>query len=94
MENQKETFSTAISLKKRAELSISGVTDIISSDENIICLNTTDGLLIIDGIGLRIISMNISGGDISVLGKIDSLTYSERNQKRKKCYTRHRLRCS
>jgi hypothetical protein len=27
--------------------------------------------------------MNISGGDISVLGKIDSLTYSERNQKRK-----------
>jgi sporulation protein YabP len=83
MENQKETFSTAISLKKRAELSISGVTDIISSDENIICLNTTDGLLIIDGIGLRIISMNISGGDISVLGKIDSLTYSERNQKRK-----------
>ena len=83
MENPKETFSTAISLKKRAELSISGVTDIISSDENIICLNTTDGLLIIDGIGLRIISMNISGGDISVLGKIDSLTYSERNQKRK-----------
>ena len=55
MENQKENFSTAIHLKKRTELAVSGVTDIVSSDENAICLNTPDGLLYVEGDGLRII---------------------------------------
>ena len=83
MENQKEIFSTVISLKKRSELGISGVDDIISSDENSICLDTHDGLLEIVGDGLRIISMSATGGEISVTGKIDSLGYSDKTQMKK-----------
>ena len=78
MENQKENFSTAIQLKKRTELSVSGVNDIVSSDENAICLSTPDGLLYVEGDGLRIISMNVSGGDIAVTGKVYSLSYSDK----------------
>ncbi len=80
MENQKEIFSTTISLKKRSELNVSGVNDIVSSDENSICLDTPDGLLIIEGEGLRILSMSVSGGDIAVTGKIDSIVYNEKTQ--------------
>lgn len=83
MENQKENFSTAVQLKKRTELSVSGVTDIVSSDENTICLNTPDGLLYVEGEGLRIISMNVSGGDIAVTGKVCSLAYSDKEAAQK-----------
>lgn len=83
MENQKENFSTAILLKKRSELNVSGVNDIVSSDENSICLDTPDGQLLIEGEGLRIISMSVSGGDIDVTGKIDSIVYSEKTQMQK-----------
>jgi sporulation protein YabP len=83
MENQKENFSTAISLKKRTELAVSGVSDIISSDENAICLGTPDGLLYVEGEGLRIISMNVSGGDIAVTGKVQSLAFSDKSTAQK-----------
>ena len=83
MEQQKEIFSTAISLKKRSDLQVSGVWDIISSDENAIYLNTADGTLLIEGAGLRIISINVSGGDMSVEGKIDSLVYNDKAQTQK-----------
>ena len=80
MEQQKEKFHTSVSLKNRSQLLVSGVSDIISSDENTICLNTADGVLTVNGTELRIISMNVAGGDMNVEGKIDSLAYSERTQ--------------
>ena len=83
MEQQKDFFSTAISLKKRSELQISGVSDIISSDENSIYLNTSDGALLIEGAELRIISINVAGGDMSVEGKVDSLAYSDKTKMQK-----------
>ena len=83
MEQQKETFSTAISLKKRSELNISGVSDIISSDENSIYLNTADGTLTVEGADLRIISIDVSGGYMNVEGKVDSLVYNDRTQTQK-----------
>ncbi|MBQ8448709.1 MAG: hypothetical protein IJX27_07250 [Clostridia bacterium] len=83
MEQQKEIYSTAVSLKKRAELQVSGVLDIISSDENSVYLNTSDGALLAEGEGLHIISMNVSSGDITIEGKIDSLSYCERTPAQK-----------
>jgi len=83
MEQQKENYSTSIFLKKRSELQISGVSDIISSDENNIYLNTSDGALIIDGTELRIISMNVAQGDMTVEGKVDSIAYTEKEQTQK-----------
>lgn len=83
MEQNKEIYSTSISLKKRSELQVSGVLDIISSDESSIYLDTSDGALLIEGSSLRIISMNVAGGDLTLEGKIDSLTYSEKSKEQK-----------
>jgi sporulation protein YabP len=83
MEQNKEIYSTSISLKKRSELLVSGVSDIISSDESSIYLDTPDGGLIIEGSSLRIISMNVAGGDLTLEGKIDSLAYNEKAQAQK-----------
>jgi sporulation protein YabP len=83
MENQKENYSTVVTLKKRTDLNISGVCDIVSSDESSVCLNTSDGLLVIDGDGLRITSMNVSGGEIVIIGKINSFSYSGKAESQK-----------
>ena len=83
MEQQKEKNFTEILLKKRSELKISGVYEIISSDENSICLNTGDGALMIEGEDLRIISMNVAGGDLIAEGRIDGLAFNERTQSQK-----------
>lgn len=83
MENQKENFSTAIQLKKRTELYVTGVSDIVSSDENAICLNTPDGALCVEGEGLRIISMNVSGGELCVTGKVYGIAYSDKTAAQK-----------
>ena len=83
MEQQKEKKSTAISLKNRSELKIYGVSDIISSDENCICLNTADGILTLDGSALRIITINVTGGEMEVEGRIDGISYSENTQTQK-----------
>lgn len=83
MEQNKEIYSTLISLKKRSELQISGVSDIISSDENSVYLDTLDGTLVIEGSALRIISMNVAGKDLTLEGKIDSLVYNETAQSQK-----------
>ena len=50
--------NTTLLLKNRTALSLTGVSDIISSDESSVYLDTIDGGLIIEGTELHIISMN------------------------------------
>ena len=83
MEQQKEKNTTSIALKNRSSLNIDGVSDIISSDENSIYLNTADGTLTVEGADLRIISIDVSGGYMNVEGKVDSLVYNDRTQTQK-----------
>lgn len=83
MEQTKEKNTTELILRNRAELNISGVCDIISSDENSIFLNTTDGTLEIGGSELHIISMNVASGTMIVDGKVDNISYHDKIQAQK-----------
>ncbi|MGN1095011.1 MAG: YabP/YqfC family sporulation protein [Eubacteriales bacterium] len=83
MEQAKEKNSTSLVLKNRSSLFVSGVTDIISSDENAISLDTNDGALIVEGNEMHIISMNVSNGEITVEGNIDALAYHDKTQTQK-----------
>jgi len=64
-----------IVLENRQKMSISGVEDVISFNEELIVLNTTLGLINIKGEGLHINKLNLDDGDVNVEGNIISLQY-------------------
>ena len=70
-----------IRLKDRAELTLSGVTDVDSFDETAIIAYTDYGELTISGTGLHISSLDVDKGEMSVDGKISSLTYIDQGPK-------------
>lgn len=64
-------------LDHRSRLSISGVTEVESFDEAVVVLKTIRGLLVVRGDRLQLQALSIDGGQISVHGSIDSLSYEE-----------------
>lgn len=66
-----------IHLDERKSLSISGVLEVESFDEEAIVMSTSLGELIVRGNGLHIEQLSLDGGDLKVEGTIDSLTYEE-----------------
>lgn len=68
-----------IILEDREQLSVSGVEEVESFDENTIIMDTSRGTLIVRGEGLHIEKLSLDGGDLKVEGDIDSLTYEDRS---------------
>ena len=66
-----------ILLESREKLTISGVSDVLSFDDQIVIVETELGLLTIKGENLKINKLNIDTSDFSLNGHISSLAYSE-----------------
>lgn len=66
-----------IVIENREKITISGVTDVLSFDDQIIIVETNLGLLTIKGENLRINKLNIDTSDFSLNGKIAGLSYSD-----------------
>ncbi len=66
-----------IILEDRERLSVSGVEEVESFDENTIVMSTTRGTLVIRGENLHIEKLSLDGGDLRVEGDIDALTYED-----------------
>ena len=63
-------------LENRGKLSVSGVNDVLSFDDQIIIVETSLGLLTIKGEDLKINKLNIETSDLIIEGLINSLAYS------------------
>ena len=66
-------------LENREKLSISGVKDVLSFDDQVVIVETELGLLTVKGEDLRINKLSIDTSEVIVEGNIDSLTYSDNN---------------
>ncbi len=66
-----------IILEEREQLSVSGVEEVESFDENTIVMLTNRGTLIVRGEELHIEKLSLDGGDLKVEGTIDSITYED-----------------
>ena len=64
-----------ISLKSRESMEVSGVTDVISFDEQSVVLSTICGNMEIDGNALHIHVLSMEQGVVTMDGRIDSVTY-------------------
>ena len=73
-----------VTLVDREKLSITGVTEVFSFDEEVIELETGKGYLDIKGDGLHVIKMNIDEGEVVVEGVVDELIYHNNQGQGKK----------
>lgn len=62
-------------LEERESLTVSGVEEVESFDENTIFLTTAQGGLEIQGEGLHIEKLSLDGGDLKVEGRVNALLY-------------------
>ena len=71
-------------LENREKLSISGVLDVLSFDDQVVMVETELGLLTVKGENLRINKLSIDTSEVIVEGNIGHLSYSEKNQEKSK----------
>ncbi|MCL2851624.1 MAG: sporulation protein YabP [Defluviitaleaceae bacterium] len=78
MPDDKKTGSKhSVTLERRENISVSGVLDVISFDEDAIVIDTELGILILKGVGLHVNRLNLDTGELEVDGDIVSLNYEE-----------------
>lgn len=66
-----------LTLNQREDLSLSGVTEVVSFDENSVILKTHLGVLTVLGENLVLKTLSVEGGQVSVSGHVSSLSYEE-----------------
>lgn len=76
-EEKSIAFPHNLTLEDRKKLTVSGVSDIGSYDEQTIVALTDLGELTVKGEDLHIIRMSVEMGELAVEGNISSLSYSE-----------------
>lgn len=69
-------------LEDRQRLSVSGVEEVESFDENTIWLSTAWGDLEVQGEDLHIEKLSLDGGDLKVEGRVHALIYQESGRER------------
>jgi sporulation protein YabP len=71
------TMPHKLSLEDRRVLTMTGVTEVVSFDENAVVLKTTLGTLTIHGRQLQLKNLSLEGGQVAVDGAIAALIYEE-----------------
>ena len=70
-----------LNLESRKILNLTGVTEVLSSDDKLVILNTTDGRLKISGTSLSIGKLNVETGELSLCGTVIFFEYKDIKQK-------------
>jgi len=86
IEERKSLSSTVIQnliLENREKLSISGVLDVLSFDDQVVIIETELGLLNVKGNNIRINKLSIDTSEVVVEGEIYSMVYSEKSSNSK-----------
>lgn len=80
-QSQQNRHTVVISERKSAD--VSGVTELLSYDENAVTMVTADGALVIEGKELHVEKLSLDSGELSVCGELSGLYYYERHDKSK-----------
>ena len=68
--------SHSINIDRRQRVSLQGVEKVISSNENLISLLTSEGGLILNGADFKIVKFDAESGYLSIEGWVNSFKYS------------------
>ena len=72
-----EQFPHKLGLDERSHLTMTGVTEVVSFDEDTVVLRTSLGLLMVHGKELKLKTLTLDGGQVAVDGKVSALVYEE-----------------
>ncbi|NOW06970.1 sporulation protein YabP [Clostridium beijerinckii] len=82
VENKVEDNKSSLSLENRKKLTLSGVIEVISFDEQKIDLTTNLGNLTIKGEELKMNKLDVQNGDVIIAGSISSMVYNGKISKK------------
>lgn len=77
MQEERKTYKHSLVMDKREKLSMTGVTDVISFDEEMVVAETEMGIIILKGINLHVNRINLEKGELDIDGEINSLVYED-----------------
>lgn len=86
LEERKQISNTVLQniiLENREKLTLSGVLDVLSFDDQVVIVETELGLLTIKGQNLKITKLSLDTADVIIEGDIQNLSYSEKNLDKK-----------
>ena len=66
-----------LTLNERRELTMTGVTEVVSFEDTAVVLKTSLGTLILQGSGLKLKTLYLDGGQVAVDGTISAMVYQE-----------------
>lgn len=69
-------------LENREKLSVSGVNDVLSFDDQVVMVDTELGLLTVKGENIRINKLSLDTAEVIIEGEISSLAYSQNKQEK------------
>lgn len=72
---EQNVFPHRLSLNERKELTVTGVTEVVSFDEEAVVLKTSLGSLTVHGRQLQLKNLSANGGQVEILGSVDALIY-------------------
>ena len=72
-----EKLPHALSLTERNKLTVYGVTEVVSFEENAVVLRTSLGTLVVQGRDMQLKTLAPDGGQVIVEGTVSALVYEE-----------------
>lgn len=72
-----EKMPHALSLTERNKLTVYGVTEVVSFEDNAVVMHTALGTLIVQGRDLQLKTLAPDGGQVIVEGTVSALAYEE-----------------
>lgn len=69
-----------LTLSDRSRLTLTGVAEVVSFEDTAVVLQTSLGVLTVQGNGLQLKNLSLEGGQVEVDGSVSSLSYEEPRQ--------------
>ena len=67
----------ALTLNERNQLTMTGVTEVVSFDDAAVILRTDLGTLVVQGNDLQLKNLSLDGGQVAIDGRVSALIYEE-----------------
>ena len=80
MVREEITLPHKLVLNERSQLTMSGVSEVVSFDDSSVVLRTALGMLTVQGKDLQLKNLSLEGGNVAVDGHIAALHYEEPRQ--------------
>lgn len=71
-----------LTMEERKRLTLTGATEVVRFDEELVELNTTLGPLVVEGEELKLKCLSLEDGTVVIQGNIRALSYEEPKQRR------------